>query len=489
MSVVSGETEGVWVDGHRRSWTVQLLPGRVVLTSDDRTVDIAADDWARDVSVAEYGTGFIIRFSTADEEIGFIAPQNQANPLLEHIGYGQPDSTQIDIEINDDHPAAGLNFPRVSSLAIGALMTSSLAFVPGVGLIAAGVTIVLLLLHRKRVRPSAAWDHSRRVCLAAVLFLVTGLVTQAVTVVGINRFANATGADDGRLYIDSAHVSATLTHDSSAVLVDDGGATLVGEDVGRASVVAQSGGFFGRQINWAMLVAGLIVVIMSLSVHEAAHAVTALWLGDDFARRAGRVTLNPISHIDPFGTVLLPAILFIANAGVFGWARPVPVLVDRLRRPRRDHILVSAAGPASNLLLAAASLSALLFLGVVVALAIPDARVTGFASADFSTTVKAEGFAMAPVFGALCTMLKLSFVVNVFLAFFNLIPVPPLDGSWILQNLFHRTLGPFFDRIRPYGFIIFLLLIYSNALRYLLAPVREVLGPGFLLLDLSTPYF
>ena len=118
----------------------------------------------------------------------------------------------------------------------------------------------------------------------------------------------------------------------------------------------------------------------------------------------------------------------------------------------------------------------------------PGAQVANYSSFDFSSPVAASGFPLASVFGALCTILKLSFMVNVFLAFFNLIPIPPLDGSWVLEHLFPRTLGPFYSRIRPYGFILFLLLIYSNRniLVYLLLPAFFTMGPGFALLSWCT---
>ena len=228
------------------------------------------------------------------------------------------------------------------------------------------------------------------------------------------------------------------------------------------------------------------MVLLSLTVHEAAHAITAWWVGDGLARSLGRVTLNPMAHIDPFGTVLLPLLLVMANAPVFGYARPVPVRLETLPHHRRAHILISIAGPGSNLLLAAASLMLLLASGCLLRLVVPKVAIANFAAVDFLTPVTASGFVLAPAFGALCTILKLSFVINTVLALFNLIPIPPLDGSWVLEHLFPTGLGRLYASIRPYGFLIFLFAIYVGLFKYLIIPVMAVLLPGMRLLASAT---
>src|SRR5690554_1290480 len=151
------------------------------------------------------------------------------------------------------------------------------------------------------------------------------------------------------------------------------------------------------------LVSALAVpVVIAITFHEAAHGFVAWRLGDDTARRLGRVTFNPLKHIDPFGTALLPALLLLSGARfLFGYAKPVPVRFDRLRHPRRDMVLVAAAGPATNLLLALAS--ALL---VHLAARLPSGP---------------QNWAL--------TALSASIYLNVLLAVFNMLPLPPLDGG------------------------------------------------------------
>lgn len=458
-----------WVDQQQCRWRVELSSDAIALTADEIDLTIPSEKWSRDIYVAPHGQSFIIRFETFDLSVAFVVSADQAAPLLTHIA-GSGSEAQEPVQTPEEpSPARPLLWPKVSPLAVWAVICASMVFVPVIGIGPAAATVVLLLLHRKRVRHVQAWGHSRALCTTAFVFLVGGAIVSVLSTAGCLRFSLAPA-------------------DSSDPIVP------VSQAAEPTSLVEQAGvlGFINtarlEKINWGLVAVALVVVLLSLTVHEAAHATTAWWLGDDLARRLGRVTLNPLAHIDPFGTVLLPLILYIADAGVFGFARPVPVRTEHLAKPHRAQILIAIAGPGSNLLMAAASLALLLGLGTAVSFLAPGAQVANYSSFDFSAPVAASGFPLASVFGPLCTILKLSFMVNVFLAFFNLIPIPPLDGSWVLEHLFPRTLGPIYSRIRPYGFILFLLLIYSNTniLGYLLLPAVITLVPGFALLNLCT---
>ncbi|HAM03580.1 MAG TPA: site-2 protease family protein [Acidimicrobiaceae bacterium] len=181
-------------------------------------------------------------------------------------------------------------------------------------------------------------------------------------------------------------------------------------------------------------------LIPSVILHEVSHGVVALAFGDDTARRAGRLTLNPARHIDPFGTVLLPVILALSGAGVFGWAKPVPVNPSRLRHPRNQNVAVALVGPAVNVVLA-------VVFALAYRVAIPAADK--FTPAGFFLPITAQPTWVEFVFAA--------GYVNVILAAFNLIPLPPLDGSAVVERLLPARLLPAYYRIRP--FTIFLPLV------------------------------
>lgn len=187
----------------------------------------------------------------------------------------------------------------------------------------------------------------------------------------------------------------------------------------------------------------------SVILHEVSHGAVALGLGDDTAKKAGRLTLNPVSHVDVFGTLILPAILVLAGAPPFGWAKPVPVNPSRLRSPRNHTVVVSLAGPAVNIALA---LVAALALRAV----IPD---LGFRGRQPLTTELLINFG----------------VVNVVLAVFNLIPIPPLDGSAVVERLLPARWWPGYLRVRQYSMALLLVLVLAlpGALNRLFDPAIE----------------
>ena len=200
-------------------------------------------------------------------------------------------------------------------------------------------------------------------------------------------------------------------------------------------------------INIAQIFIGMIVLLFSLTVHEMAHAWTANQLGDPTARLLGRVSLNPLVHADPIGTILFPLISMVSGAPLIGWAKPVPVNMRYLRHPRRDYVLVAAAGPASNLVLALAS--------AIVLWALP-----------VSPQTLEEPNVSVPLAAILSQMMR----VNVLLAVFNMIPIPPLDGGNVLAGLLPPSFADSFNRIRPYGFLLLYALILTDGFRYIVLP-------------------
>ncbi len=217
-------------------------------------------------------------------------------------------------------------------------------------------------------------------------------------------------------------------------------------------------------MNLVTLIISLFVLLFAITVHEAAHGWMAHKFGDDTALRLGRVSLNPIVHIDPIGTVLFPLILVIVGAPPFGWAKPVPVNPLNLRNPRRDNLWISASGPASNLMVAAFSLLAIVLL-----------KTASPGVADFlrSFLVGRGGLPRGfyPLEG-LTLILFYGVLVNIYLAVFNLIPVPPLDGSGVLMGFLSDEAARKYDRLRPYGFLIVLALIYLGLLQVIIRPIE-----------------
>ncbi|MEW6040748.1 MAG: site-2 protease family protein [Elusimicrobiota bacterium] len=189
------------------------------------------------------------------------------------------------------------------------------------------------------------------------------------------------------------------------------------------------------------LIVYIPLILFSITIHEVAHGWMADKLGDDTARFMGRLTLNPVAHIDLIGTIILPAIAIITGAPVFGWAKPVPVDPYRLNNPKRDMVFVGLAGPASNFLLA-----------VIVSLLLIILKKTGVFLNEFF-------------------ILQNLLVLNVILGVFNLIPVPPLDGSQILSGVLPPRLAYEYQKIAPYGVFIIMFLLLSGSLSLILWPI------------------
>jgi Zn-dependent protease len=200
-------------------------------------------------------------------------------------------------------------------------------------------------------------------------------------------------------------------------------------------------GFLAKVLIWAL------PIVFAILLHEIMHGMVARMLGDDTAARAGRLTLNPLAHIDPFGTIILPGLLLFAHAPVFGYAKPVPVDFRRLRPQRAGMIAVAAAGPLTNLTLATVSAFILRRL-----LTIPE------------TSMSHATMLMSQIALASC-------LVNIEIGIFNLLPLLPLDGGRVLVGLLPVRLARPFARVERYGFLILLVLLYTKTVDAVINPI------------------
>lgn len=189
----------------------------------------------------------------------------------------------------------------------------------------------------------------------------------------------------------------------------------------------------------------VLIIFFSLSVHESAHGWMADKLGDHTARMLGRITLNPIPHIDPVGTIFLPLFLAVTGMPIFGWAKPVPVISRNFKHIKRDGALVGAAGPLSNLML------------VLISLFLMGASMAVLGPQRFWVLVNSK-------YSGIWWLLQFG-LINLILAVFNLIPIPPLDGSWILSAILPYRVQQLYDRTRNFSFILLLLVFFLVDIR------------------------
>jgi Zn-dependent protease len=195
----------------------------------------------------------------------------------------------------------------------------------------------------------------------------------------------------------------------------------------------------------------LAVILFAISFHESAHAWMALRWGDPTARDLGRISLNPLRHIDPFGSVILPLLLYFTSGLIFGYAKPTPVVLRNTRNPRRADMAISAAGPLSNFLLCAVGIVMLLVL-----------RRLGAGSGG------TEGL-LPPLWAVASAFV----IVNFSLGVFNFIPIPPLDGSHVAVSVIGPPAERFFATIAPFGFLLLIALSYMGVLRAVMGPVYQ----------------
>jgi Zn-dependent protease len=204
----------------------------------------------------------------------------------------------------------------------------------------------------------------------------------------------------------------------------------------------------GVDINQILqgIAVGAIPVLFAITLHEVAHGWAARYFGDRTAEMLGRLSLNPIKHIDPVGTVLVPALLYTFGGVLFGWAKPVPVAFRNLKNPKRDMVFVAFAGPLANIAM-----------GIVWVLIYKLTIATGLAGSSAGEW--------------LISMANIGLRINVLLAAFNLLPIPPLDGGRVLRGLVSEPIGYYLDRIEPFGLIILVALLWSGWLWVLVGPI------------------
>jgi len=221
-----------------------------------------------------------------------------------------------------------------------------------------------------------------------------------------------------------------------------------------------------QKIDVAGVLIQFAVLLFALSLHEAAHAWVADSLGDYTARHLGRVTLNPLAHVDAVGTILFPLLQMIMHFPLIGWAKPVPVNPVHLKHPQRDQAWISLAGPGANLM------AGILTFAVLAALKLSSAKA-GFLLNYMIRTyqIPAEKGILAPLLG----ILFFTLIINLALALFNIIPIPPLDGHWMLYAILPYNAARGLEKLGSYGFILLYGLMFLGVFHLIFIPVQWVL--------------
>jgi Zn-dependent protease len=205
----------------------------------------------------------------------------------------------------------------------------------------------------------------------------------------------------------------------------------------------------------------MVALVFSLSVHESAHAWTSNYFGDDLARLQGRITLNPVAHVDPIGTLVFPAISFFTGAPLFGWAKPTPVNPLRWRNKRVANFWVSAAGVICNFIIAIVA-------GIMIRVGLFAGLIGPGSSSLFAPTTDSL------ILEGAVQLLTTFFVLNVVLGVFNLIPIPPLDGSKVLQSILPQSFESGFEALERFGFILLILAMFTGVFRMIFSVVMPI---------------
>jgi Zn-dependent protease len=213
----------------------------------------------------------------------------------------------------------------------------------------------------------------------------------------------------------------------------------------------------------------VVALVLAFSVHECAHAWTAWRLGDPTAKMLGRVTLNPLKHLDLFGSVLMPLIALVYHWPLIGWAKPTPVTARNFKNYKKDDILVTLAGPASNLLLATGALILLL----IIKHAVPGGAVAVFTAMALAMHYPGVSTENLPVLFPIALLLYFIILINLLLFVFNLVPFPPLDGSRILRHFLPYNALQIYDRMGMLALWIFMLVAGGFIFRVFLYPLQS----------------
>ena len=216
----------------------------------------------------------------------------------------------------------------------------------------------------------------------------------------------------------------------------------------------------------ALIAFQAVVLVFAFCIHECAHAWTAWRLGDPTAKMLGRVTLNPAKHLDPLGSVILPLIAVFYNLPLIGWAKPTPVTARNFKHYRRDDILTTVAGPLSNLLVALVCL-----IGLVILKHTPNGQVAVISAVGLALRIPGISTMNLPTLFPVALLLYFGILINLALFVFNLIPIPPLDGSHVLRHYLPARALAVYDRLGMFSLILFFL-VGGRILGYLLAPLQ-----------------
>ncbi|MDY6903333.1 MAG: site-2 protease family protein [Thermodesulfobacteriota bacterium] len=230
----------------------------------------------------------------------------------------------------------------------------------------------------------------------------------------------------------------------------------------------------GGPLEWLLWAILLFTLFFSVMIHELSHGLAARACGDQTARDAGRLTINPVTHVSLVGSVIFPIILYLFKAPVFGWAKPVPFNPTQFYTHPRDQVWVAMAGPMSNFAVAGICYTAYLF-SIFIFKQMNPGIIIGFPF-DLFSPIDLSGAGFQPFWFVLLECLSMGIFLNLVLGMFNLIPFPPLDGSWILKAVLPKKAAVYFGKVQIFGFLLIILAIQFNLLDIFFYPLGMMIG-------------